>query len=92
RLAEYEVRFNRTVSNTRKRPDFCCVVDDIPMLNSEIKPLGVTPLKKKKDFIKVHLRAKKSINQQLNLKGGPGETGLLMNIDLDYTSHKEPEW
>ncbi|KAF0395035.1 hypothetical protein F8M41_010314 [Gigaspora margarita] len=83
-LAEYEVRFNRTVNNTRKRPDFCCVVDDIPMLNSEIKPLGVTPLKKKKDFTKVHLRAKKSINQQLNLKGGPSETEILMNMGI-YT-------
>ncbi|CAG8516941.1 10924_t:CDS:10, partial [Funneliformis caledonium] len=80
RLAEYEVRLNRTVSGTQKRPDFSCVVDDVPILNSEFKPLGVTPFKRKKDFTKVHLRAKKSINQQLNLKGGPGEAGLLMNM------------
>ena len=52
----------------------------MPILNSEIKPLGVTPLSRKKDFIKAHLRGKKSVNQQLNLKGGPGEAGLLMNM------------
>ncbi|CAG8768741.1 9675_t:CDS:2 [Dentiscutata erythropus] len=80
RLAEYEVRLNCAVGSSKKRPDFSCVVDDVPILNSEIKPLGVTPLKRKKDFAKIHLRAKKSINQQLNLKGGPGEAGLLMNM------------
>lgn len=86
RLAEYEVRLNRTVSGTKKRPDFSCVVDDVPILNSEIKPLGVTPLGKKKDFAKVHLRAKKSVNQQLNLKGGPGEAGLLINMGDEVES------
>jgi len=80
RLAEYEVRLNSAVSGIKKRPDFSCVVDDVPILDSEIKPLGVTPLGRKKDFIKAHLRGKKSVNQQLNLKGGPGEAGLLMNM------------
>ncbi|CAG8638325.1 1383_t:CDS:2, partial [Cetraspora pellucida] len=63
RLAEYEVRLNRT-----------------------IKPLGVTLLGKKKDFAKVHLRAKKSVNQQLNLKGGPGEAGSLINMGDEVES------
>ena len=65
----YEVRLDRSVAGSRKRPDFSCVVDDIPLLNSEIKPLGFIPLQKKKDFAKVNLKAKKSINQQLSLKG-----------------------
>ncbi|CAG8730490.1 10861_t:CDS:2, partial [Cetraspora pellucida] len=84
-------------NGTKKRPDFSCVVDDVPMLNSEIKPFGVTLLGKKKGFSKVHLKAKKSVNQQLNLKGGPEEAGLLinmgdevesffMNFNMDYTA------
>ncbi|CAG8602488.1 17275_t:CDS:2 [Acaulospora morrowiae] len=36
----------------KQRPDLSCVVDDVPLLNSEIKPMGVCPLSKKKDFVK----------------------------------------
>ncbi|RUS29466.1 hypothetical protein BC938DRAFT_480633 [Jimgerdemannia flammicorona] len=81
-LKEYETRLNRSVKNTKQRPDFSCVVDDIPMLNSEFKPLGHTALQKKKDFVKVHLRAKRSIEQQLKTKGGPGEAALLTNMGM----------
>ncbi|CAJ0924382.1 12439_t:CDS:2 [Entrophospora sp. SA101] len=50
-------------------PDFSCVVDDgVPLLVSEIKPFGCGPLKRKKDIVRVHLRARKAINQQLSLK------------------------
>ncbi|CAG8835139.1 23170_t:CDS:1, partial [Gigaspora margarita] len=41
----------------KQRPDFYCIVDEVPLLNSEIKPLGCGPLKKEKDMIKAHLRA-----------------------------------
>jgi len=34
----------------------------------------------KKDFMKVHLRVKSSLNQQLSLKGNPGEIGLFTNM------------
>lgn len=57
-LREYKVQLNRAVKGTKKRPDFSCLVDEIPILNSEFKPLGCTPLQRKKDFVKVHLRAK----------------------------------
>ncbi len=77
---EYEIQYNRAVKGTKKRPDFSCVVDQIPVLISEFKPLGCTSLQKKKDFVKAHLRAKSSLNQQLNLKGGPGEIGLFTNM------------
>lgn len=81
-LKEYEVRLNQSVKGTRQRPDFSCVVDDIPILISEFKPLGHTPLQKKKDFLKVHLRAKKSVEQQLKAKGGPGEVALFTNMGM----------
>ncbi|CAG8700968.1 17619_t:CDS:1, partial [Racocetra fulgida] len=74
---EYEIRINRTVNGTR--PDVSCVVNGTPILNSEIKPLGYTSLQRTKDFIKVHLRAKGSVNEQLNTKGGPGEAAILLN-------------
>jgi hypothetical protein len=77
---DYEVRLNRKVNNTQKRPDFSCVVDDVPLLVSEFKPLGYTPLQKKKDLTKVHLRAKKCINDQLSAKGGPAKAILLTDM------------
>ncbi|CAG8701277.1 319_t:CDS:2, partial [Gigaspora rosea] len=75
----YEVRLNRAVKGTKQRPDLSCVVDGVPLLNSEIKPMGSRPFNKKKDFAKIHLRARNSINQQLTSKGGPGETAMLLN-------------
>ncbi|CAJ0760639.1 15157_t:CDS:2 [Entrophospora sp. SA101] len=79
-ILDYDIQLNRAVKGTRKRPDFSCLVDKIPVLVSEFKPLGCTPLQKKRDFVRVHLRAKKSLNQQLNLKGGPGEVMLFTNM------------
>ncbi len=70
------------MNGTRKRPDISCVVNGTPILNSEIKPLGYTSLQKKKDSIKGHQRAKKSVNEQLNIKGGPGEAAILMNMGM----------
>jgi len=81
-LKEYEVQWNSSVAGTKQRPDFSCVVDNIPILNSEFKPLGYTPLQRRKDFIKVHLRGKKAINQQLCARGGPGEAALFMNMGM----------
>jgi len=59
-----------------------CVIDDIPLLVSEIKPLGYTPLQKVKGFIKVQLHAKKSINNQLSAKGGPAKAALFTNMGI----------
>ncbi|CAJ0745780.1 16547_t:CDS:2, partial [Entrophospora sp. SA101] len=81
---EYGIQLNRAVKGTRKRPDFTCVVDKIPVLVSEFKPLGCTPLLEKKDFVKAHLRAKKSLNQQSNFKDGPGDIVRSFFMDLKY--------
>ncbi|CAG8648657.1 8785_t:CDS:2, partial [Ambispora leptoticha] len=61
-------------------PDLSCVVNGVPILNSKYKPLGSTPLQRMKDRLKVQLRARKSINQQLQSKGGPGEAVILLNV------------
>ncbi|CAG8517063.1 16143_t:CDS:2, partial [Acaulospora colombiana] len=52
----------------------------VPILNSEFKSLGCTPLQRKKDRLKVQLKARKSINQQLESKGGPGEASIFLNM------------
>ncbi|CAG8578506.1 8638_t:CDS:10 [Paraglomus brasilianum] len=36
--------------------------------------------KQKKDTVKTHLRARKSINMQLQRKGGPAEAGIFLNM------------
>ncbi|CAG8747539.1 18528_t:CDS:10 [Dentiscutata erythropus] len=84
---EYVIRLNRATSGTATRPDFSCLVNDIPILNSEIKPPGFTPLQGQKDKLKVQLRARKSINQLLRTKGGPDETVLLTNQGDLVESH-----
>ncbi|CAJ0746054.1 20176_t:CDS:2 [Entrophospora sp. SA101] len=76
---KYEVRFNRSVLGTSQRPDFSCVINDVPFLLSEIKPIGTSPLLKQMDFRKIHLRGKNALNQQLNKKGGPGQVMMLVN-------------
>ncbi|CAG8625731.1 10049_t:CDS:10, partial [Diversispora eburnea] len=76
---EYNIRLNRATSGTATRPDFSCLVNEIPVLNSEIKPPGFTPLQQQKDKLKVQMRGRKSINQLLRTKGGPPETVLLIN-------------
>ncbi|CAG8758034.1 33891_t:CDS:2, partial [Racocetra persica] len=77
---DYEVRLNRAIKGSKKRPDFACVLSDITFLSSKIEPLGCTPLQQKKDSIKVQLEGRKSINQQLESKGGPCEVALLTNF------------
>ncbi|RUP51960.1 hypothetical protein BC936DRAFT_144194 [Jimgerdemannia flammicorona] len=62
-----------------KRPDFACLVNKIPVLNSETKPLGVTPFQQSNDRLKVHLRARKAINQLLEPKGGLAESAIFTN-------------
>ncbi|GES89089.1 hypothetical protein GLOIN_2v1700036 [Rhizophagus clarus] len=50
-------------------------------LHPFIKPLFMIPkVYEKKDFAKVNLRAKKSINQQLSLKGGPNKSVIFTNM------------
>ncbi|CAB5355447.1 unnamed protein product [Rhizophagus irregularis] len=77
---EYELRLNRADKGSKKRPDLSCTVDGVSILNSEIKPLGHTPLQQKKDRIKAQLKARKSINLQLRTKRGPGEAGIFLNM------------
>ncbi|CAJ0756199.1 7507_t:CDS:2, partial [Entrophospora sp. SA101] len=77
-----EVRLNKSVNNSLKRPDFSCRIDNITILNSEIKPSGYTPFQKNKDFVKINTRAKHSINQLLSKKGGPNYTMFLSNMAL----------
>ncbi|GBB97779.1 hypothetical protein RclHR1_30640003 [Rhizophagus clarus] len=77
---EYELRLNRADKGSKKRPDLSCTVDGVSILNSEIKPLGHTPLQQKKDRLKVQLKARKSINLQLRTKRGPGEAGIFLNM------------
>jgi len=45
---EYDIRLNRATNGTATRPDFSCLVNEIPILNSEIKPPGFTPLQQQK--------------------------------------------
>ncbi|RUS20972.1 hypothetical protein BC937DRAFT_93944 [Endogone sp. FLAS-F59071] len=77
---EYKLLLNRATAGSKQRPDLACVVDNIPILASEIKPLGYTQLQQRKDSLKVQLRARKSINQQLQTKGGPGEAAMFINM------------
>ena len=67
--------------NGKQRPDFSCVIDDIAILNSEIKPLGYTQYRKDQDFVKVHLKGKKSINRLLE-KGGPNKSMAFLNMGI----------
>ncbi|CAG8738979.1 8374_t:CDS:2, partial [Cetraspora pellucida] len=48
-------------------------------LNKSIKPLGYTQLRKDQDFVKVHLKGKKSINKLLE-KGGPNKSIAFLNM------------
>ncbi|CAG8708054.1 10999_t:CDS:10, partial [Funneliformis caledonium] len=74
----YTLELNKSV-NGKQRPDFSCVIDDIAILNSEIKPVGYTQYRKNQDFIKVHLKGKKSINRLLE-KGGPNKSMAFLNM------------
>ena len=76
----YTLELNKSISG-RQRPDFSCVIDDIAVLNSEIKPLGYTQYRKDQDFVKVHLKGKKSINQLLE-NGGPNKSIAFLNMGI----------
>lgn len=78
---EYELTLNRANKNLTKRPVLSCFIEDIPILNSEFKPLGsILPLQCKKYEVKVQLKAQKLINQQLRSKGDPGKVGIFLNM------------
>ena len=79
---EYMLRLDRATRDTAKRLDFACLVNNIPILNSEIKPLGVTPYQQSQDKLKVHLRARKAINQLLETKGGPAQSAIFINAGM----------
>ncbi|CAG8830426.1 28010_t:CDS:2, partial [Gigaspora margarita] len=64
---EYKLSLNRA-NLGKERPNLSCTINNILILNSEIKPIGCTPLLQKKDHIKVQLKGRKSINQQLKEK------------------------
>ncbi|CAG8785243.1 11074_t:CDS:2, partial [Dentiscutata erythropus] len=83
---DYEIRLDKSVNGSLRRPDFSCRIDNVAILNSEVKPLGCTELQKDKDFVKVHLRSKSSINQLLN-KGGPNQSILFLNMGDDVNSY-----
>ncbi|CAI2193351.1 2299_t:CDS:2, partial [Funneliformis geosporum] len=84
--------------NTATRPDFLCLVNEIPILNSEIKPSGFTPLQQQKDKLKVQLRGRKSINQLLRTNGSLEETSnrMLWTLNtMDFTGYglfQPPDW
>ncbi|CAG8674515.1 10004_t:CDS:2, partial [Paraglomus brasilianum] len=63
------------------------MVNGVPILNSEFKPLGSTPLQRMKDRLKAQSRARKSINQQLQSKGGPGKAVILLNMGDSMESY-----
>ncbi|RHZ77046.1 hypothetical protein Glove_186g27 [Diversispora epigaea] len=83
---DYKIRLDKSVKGLLKRKDFSCKINDIAILNSEVKPSGCTELQKNKDFVKVHLRSKNSINQLLN-KGGPNKSIILLNMGEDINSY-----
>jgi len=80
----YELKLNKSVNGTHKRPDFTCNVDQLPILNSEVKPTGFTTLQKNKGFIKVNYRAKKTINDLLNKRGGPNKAVFFINMGIYF--------
>ncbi|CAG8540285.1 21315_t:CDS:2 [Dentiscutata erythropus] len=53
---------------------------ELKLNRANFKPLGYTPLQEKMDRLKVQLKARKSINQQLQRKGGPGEAVMFLSI------------
>ncbi|CAG8714722.1 15001_t:CDS:10 [Gigaspora margarita] len=53
---------------------------ELKLNRANFKPLSCTPLQEKMDRLKVQLKARKSINQQLQRKGGPGEAVMFLSI------------
>ncbi|CAJ0632877.1 3001_t:CDS:2 [Entrophospora sp. SA101] len=66
----------KTTEESMQRPDFLCTVDEVPFL-SEIKPLGTSPLLKKKDF-KKSIKSQDALNQQLDYTCNPKYFDLLL--------------
>ena len=85
----YKLRLNRTVNGSQKRPDFSCVVDEVPILNSEVKSIGYTELQRDKDYVKVHFRAKKTINTLIKNGGVPDQTIFFINMGMYSISYHE---
>ncbi|CAG8695184.1 3105_t:CDS:2, partial [Gigaspora rosea] len=72
----------------RQRPDLSCIINGIPILNSEVKPIGCTPLQRQKDYVKVQLKGQKSIDKQLKEKNGPGEAVIFLNTGvMEFIDH-----
>ncbi|CAG8840883.1 6165_t:CDS:2, partial [Gigaspora margarita] len=76
-------KLNHAIKGTKQRPDLLCIVDNVPLLNAEIKPMGSHPLNKKKDVAKVHLHAK-TINQQLTSKEITSDIVQMYFMDLQF--------
>ncbi|CAI2194176.1 15567_t:CDS:2 [Funneliformis geosporum] len=86
----YKLRLNRAIYGSQKRPDFSCVVDEVPILNSEVKPIGYTELQRDKDYVKVNFRAKKTINTLIKNGGVPDQTIFFINMGNTVESQTLP--
>ncbi|CAG8742629.1 5579_t:CDS:2, partial [Funneliformis caledonium] len=71
------VALHKIFEDEHTRSDFLCVVDEVLILNSEVKPIGYTELQRDKDYVKVHFRAKKTINTLIKNGGVPDQTIFL---------------
>lgn len=80
---QYKFVLNRA-NLGKERPDLSCMMNSIPILNSEFKPVGCTSSQKNKDYIKVHIKGQKSINQQIRENSGPGEAIIFLNMGMYY--------
>ncbi|CAG8460149.1 5850_t:CDS:2 [Dentiscutata heterogama] len=47
---DYEIRLDKSVNGSLRRPDFSFRIDNVAILNSEVKPLGCTELQKSDDI------------------------------------------
>ena len=56
---QYELLLDCANAGSRKRPDLSCIVDDVPILNSEFKPL----------VIRLHTTATKEGSFKSSVKG-----------------------
>ncbi|CAG8768161.1 40263_t:CDS:2, partial [Gigaspora margarita] len=82
---EYKLSLDRA-NLGNERPDLSCMVQNIPVLNSEVKPVGCFKSQKRNNCIKAHLKWRKSVNQQIN-ENGPGESSILLNLGDQMESY-----
>ncbi|GET62732.1 hypothetical protein GLOIN_2v1700036 [Rhizophagus irregularis DAOM 181602=DAOM 197198] len=61
---EYELILNCANVSSKKRPDLSCIMNGMPILNSEFKPLGYTSLQREKDRIKNSKISQSTITKQ----------------------------